>query len=230
MLAPRSLVRLLREGEQALVEQRYADAILTLGAILDDDNPGLPEDLRGQDFFVGPSVRGRYFQTVKSEARRLLGDLGDEAREILEIEYGIPARNALDKALENRDLKEVARVARRYSHTLAGYDAQLLVARQKLAEGLPLAAASLLDSMVTFPAARERYGPELSRLAAICWMMAGRGKCGRAGTRGGRQLFSRAVDHVSRKTHGAWRRSRLAGTTQSSSRTVSGRIEFPTRG
>ncbi len=83
LLAPRALMRLLREGEAAIADGRYADGINALGALLLDDSGELPDDLRGQDFFVEVGARGLYQKSVKGEASPLLSELPPEGRRTL---------------------------------------------------------------------------------------------------------------------------------------------------
>ncbi len=169
LLAPRPLVRLLREGERAIADGRYTDGILAIGALLQDDDESLPSDLRGQDFFLEEGKDGLYSLTIKGEASRLLAELPDEGRRVLEIELGVKARSELNQALADRDLPRVGGVARKFPHTEAGYDAELLVANYKLAAGFPMAAARIFQSLLDAPAARARYGAELAKATAVSW-------------------------------------------------------------
>ena len=66
LMAPRSMTRLLREGEAAIADGRFADGVTALGALLLDDSVDVPEDLRGQDFFVEAGNRGLYQKSVNS--------------------------------------------------------------------------------------------------------------------------------------------------------------------
>ncbi len=172
LLAPRSLTRLLREGEVAIAEGRFADGVSALGAVLLDDSGDLPEDLRGQDFFVEVGTRGLFQKSAKGEAIRLLSALPPEGRQTLQIQYGVTARNELDKAIAAGDFDSISEVARKYVHTEAGYDAQVLIAQHKLASGYPLAAASILQNLLDFPAARSRFGVQLVHATAMAMLQA----------------------------------------------------------
>ena len=175
LLAPRALSRLLREGEQAIKEKRYSEGIAALASLLNSD---LMEesnaDLIGQDYFIEPVRPGYYTKSLKSEAIRLLSQLPEDGRRSLEIQFGVTARQELDKAVTDRDFEAVAVVARKYPHTEAGYDGLVLLAQYKLAAGYPLAAASLLQSMLDYPAAQQRYGVQLASAAALAMRQAGR--------------------------------------------------------
>lgn len=168
---PRALQRLLSEGKSAIAEGRYSDGVAALGAILQDDGDTVPEDLRGQDFFLRPG-NGEVVQSVKGRAVDELNQLPEEGRKNLEIQFGVKARQLLDQAIAQRDMAKIASVARRFVHTEAGYDAMLLEAQYKLTNGHPMAAGSILRSLLSYPAARSRFGAGLVETAAICWLHA----------------------------------------------------------
>lgn len=177
LLAPRPLMRLLREGEIAFQEQRYADGITALSSLLlagdESDDQKLPADVRGQDYFIDQDANGLFHQSLKGKALQLLSQLPPEGRRTLEVQLGVTARRELSAAIAAKDFEQLSEVARRYLHTEAGYDAQVLWAQYKLTSGYPLAAASLLQSLLDYPAARERYGPGLALAAARAWRLAG---------------------------------------------------------
>jgi hypothetical protein len=172
LLAPRALSRLLREGETAIADGRYTEGVRLLGALLQENSEEIPEDLRGQDFFIESAPRGLIQKSVKGEATRLLSLLSEEGRRTLEIQFGVTARKELDNAVAKRDFHGIAEVARKYMHTEAGYDAQILIAQHKLVGGFPLAAAGMFQSLLDYPAARARYGVELVKTAAMAWLQA----------------------------------------------------------
>ncbi|MFO0942645.1 MAG: PQQ-binding-like beta-propeller repeat protein [Pirellulales bacterium] len=166
---PRALQRLLNEGKSAIAEGRYSDGVAALGAILQDDGDTLPEDLRGQDFFLRPG-NGEVVQSVKGRAVEELNQLPEEGRKNLEIQFGVKARQLLDQAIAQRDMSKIANIARKFVHTDAGYDAMLLESQYKLTNGYPLAAASILRSLLSYPAARNRLGVGLAESAVVCWL------------------------------------------------------------
>ncbi len=96
LLAPRPLTRLLREGETAIKENRFSDGIEALGTLLlEEAREDLPEDTLHQDYFNEPAQQGYYRSSVRGKALRLLGSIPEEGRKILEIQYGVSARQAL---------------------------------------------------------------------------------------------------------------------------------------
>lgn len=173
--APRVMLRLLREAEQAIAEERFTDGIAALEQLLrlDSEDPQVDESL-GQDYFLEPKRKGYYNRTIKGEAMRLLGTLPAEGRKSLEIRVGVKARQELDAAVASQTFSAIEAVARDYPHTEAGYDAMVLVAQLRMAEGQPLAAASLLQSLLEYPGARNRFGVKLAEATAIAFRQAGR--------------------------------------------------------
>lgn len=175
LLAPRPLTRLLREGKLAIDEKRYSDGIAALGALLlEEPREDLPDDALHQDFFTEPAGDGYYKTSVRGEALRLLGSIPEEGRKTLEIQYGVAARQALDAAIAARNIDAIVEVTRKYYHTEAGYDASVLLAQDKLIRGFPIAAASILQRLSEFPAARKRFGAQLIGELAAAWVHAGR--------------------------------------------------------
>lgn len=173
LTAPRTMQRLLVEGRTAIDQGRYADGIAALGAILQGEGQDVADDLAGRDFFVDRPVRNLYSKSLKCEAIEALNRLPAEGRKILELQFGVKARQLLAAGIAQRDTLAIAEVARQYVHTQAGYDAMVLVAQLKLTEGYPLAAANVFQSLLDYPAARERYGAPLAFLASTAWLHAG---------------------------------------------------------
>lgn len=173
LLAPRPLLRLLQEGKTAFQEERWADGISALSTLLWSQEDTLPADLRGQDFFIEPPLAGLLNKSVKGEAIRMLSELPAEGRRTLELQFGVTARRELSEAIAARDFERMGEVARKYLHTEAGYDAQVILAQYKLTNGHPLAAAGLLQQLLEYPAARQRYGAGLALATARALRAAG---------------------------------------------------------
>lgn len=194
LLAPRPLTRLLREGQTAIDEKRYSDGIAVLGALLlQEEREDLPEDALRQDFFTESSGDGYYKTSVRGEALRLLGSVPEEGRKTLEIQYGVAARQALQAAAAARDTAAIGEIARKYYHTDAGYDASILLAQDKLIRGFPIAAASILQRLSEFPAARKRFGAQLIGEVASAWVQAGRPDLAAQSLDHGLKLFAGAT-------------------------------------
>lgn len=193
LLAPRALTRLLREGKLAIEEKRYSDGIAALGALLlEEGREDLPEETLRQDYFIEAGGDSYYKSSVRGEALRLLGSIPEEGRKTLEIQYGVAARQSLQAAVAARDIDAIREVTRKYYHTEAGYDASVLLAQDKLVRGFPVAAASILQRLSEFPAARKRFGAQLIGEAAGAWVQAGRMDLAIGVLTQGEQLFAGA--------------------------------------
>ena len=168
--APREKKQMLARAREALDEKRNSDAVEYLGRILvgEDDET---EDERAQDYFIPvPDGTGQW-SSLKTEARRMLGSMPKDGRDIYELQYGARARRMLDDALGSGDAKSLNDVARLYFHTQAGYEAAVLAGRYNLDQGRPLAAALSFERVAETPAAGQ-FEPELSLLLATSWLYA----------------------------------------------------------
>lgn len=173
LLAPRPMQRLLAEGKLAISEERFADAIGAVYALLDEDNGALPKDIRGQDFFLEHPANRPYSMSLKSEAIRILSELPEKGREILELQFGVTAKQSLQQAVEQGDMASVARVARKFPHTEAGYDAKILVAQNNVTRGEARKAATTYQELLGYSASRSRFGVSLAKATAFSWFLAG---------------------------------------------------------
>ena len=175
LIAPRPFMRLLNEGKQALEQKRYSDGIQALGVLLQAESTAdLPADLVGQDFFLEPMQSAFFRSSIKAEATRVLAELDAQGREVLELQYGVTARQALQQAIESQDWESIGDVARRFMHTEAGYDANVLLAEYQAAQGHARTAAGILQRLLRIPSARQRFGVELAVATATAWIQAGK--------------------------------------------------------
>ncbi|MEX0866294.1 MAG: PQQ-binding-like beta-propeller repeat protein, partial [Pirellulales bacterium] len=149
----------LETAAELLKQERYSDAVVDLAYILSEAK---------EDYFFRPEGKGQTFRSLKSEARRMIGDAPVAARESFELQYGTKARRMLDEATEAGDVNNVAEVARRYFHTEAGYQAMVLLGRHHLDHGRTLAAALCFQHVYDTSAATD-FEPALSLMLATCW-------------------------------------------------------------
>ncbi|MFP6667223.1 MAG: PQQ-binding-like beta-propeller repeat protein [Pirellulales bacterium] len=176
----RKMLQKLNNAQKLLEQERYSQAVRALVEILDppkrietaDDG-----DRTDDDYFFksDPELHpgdGRRFSSLKSEARRILGQLPPPARQAYELGFGGLAKRKLQRAIESGDIEAVAEVTRKYFHTQAGYDAMVLLGRYHMDRGRPLAAA-LCFRQVYETQAGTKYEPALSLLTAACWQRAG---------------------------------------------------------
>ena len=175
--APRFVEQELREAERAIAEERMSDAVVRLGELLQrDPSDNAESDLMGQDFFMPTSDQKgmRYSDSKLHRARRLLNELPASALDIYELRYGPLARKYLREAATTRDWQTLRDVRRKYFHTLAGYEASLLLAQNELFTGHPLAASLLLDDVVANMRAINHLGESVKLIHAAAMRQAGR--------------------------------------------------------
>ncbi|MGB7347858.1 MAG: PQQ-binding-like beta-propeller repeat protein [Pirellulaceae bacterium] len=175
--APRHIEQELREADRAIAEERMSDAVVRLGDLLQRESIDAAEaDLSGQDFLIRPqgNFETRYSESMLHRARRLIGELPVSAIEIYELRYGPLARKTLDEAAVDRNWEAVRDVRRKYFHTLAGYEASLLLAQHELHAGHPLGASLLLDDVVASQRATTHLGESVKMIHASSMQLAGR--------------------------------------------------------
>ncbi len=171
MQPPRSVRQQLDEAERAIAEQRYSEAILSLGKMLqrsvDRDER---DDLSGQDFFldIDPEATDTVVKdSMLRKAEELLGGLPESALEIYELNYGAVAQRELDAATAGRDWRALREIVRRYYHTPAGYQAAYLLGQHYLRSGSPRAASVLLQRLAAQRRAATLLGSQLDLALAV---------------------------------------------------------------
>ncbi len=177
MPAPRALRQQLSRAQAAIAEERYADAVESLGGILNGESvdPELKNN-RGElfdDFFLPIENEGEAQTSLKTQALQMLGAMPEKGRRLYEVNFGSDARAMLDAALAEGNVPKLTEVARRYFHTKAGYEAAILLGRLNIDQGRPLAAALAFKRVAEVPTAAAQYDPELSLLLATSWQFAG---------------------------------------------------------
>lgn len=161
--ADRTSLLWLSDARQLLEQQRYAEAVRLLGAILE-----APED-----YFFQNDRSSSVHRSLKAEAQALLGGMPRQGRDLYELQYGARARKMLAEAARAGDTARLAEVSRRFFHTLAGYEATLLLGLHYLDHGSPLAGALTLRRLQVSSPEAARFEPTLSLAVATCWMRAG---------------------------------------------------------
>ena len=143
--------------------QRYSDAVEYLGKLLK-----LPEDC-----LIPKEENGLSYRGLKSAVVELIGQMPQTGRQLYDMFCGRDAKQMLDDALATGDTNKLARVAARYFHTEAGYDATFLLGLNYLDHGAPLAAALTLRKLAEFPDAADRFEPALTLALASAWLQVG---------------------------------------------------------
>ncbi len=175
MLAPREYQQQLRKAEDAIEREQYSEAIQALAQLLEPSpipNAGLVEGVQ-EDFFIGHPGDAQLSSSLRTEARRLLGRLPARGKALYRLNYGAEAQRRFDEALREHDDRLLSEVAWRYFHTDAGYLANLLLGRDHLDRGRPLAASMCFARLAESPDALAKFDPELSLLLATSWHQSG---------------------------------------------------------
>ena len=174
---PRSINQKLKDAEEAIAEERYSDAVVTLGDLLERDLDAADDPtVAGQDFFleIQDSDQQRLDKSFLRFCRSLVGSLPDAALGTYELRYGALAQQLLEAATKTRDWKQLREVRRKYFHTKAGYQASLLLAQRELHLGHPLAASLLLDDVAASQNAMNELGDGMLVMHAVACRLAGR--------------------------------------------------------
>jgi outer membrane protein assembly factor BamB len=153
----------LEAAEEMIGERRYGESVRYLGSLLEGS----------EDFFFRPEGSGTVYRSLKGEAGRLIASLPPEGRESYELQFGAKARRMLETAVATGNQADLAEVSRRFFFTQAGSEASLLLARQHLDGGQPLAAALLFARLHDTPDLARRFEPTLSLYLATAWLRAG---------------------------------------------------------
>jgi len=154
--------RQMDRGRRLVAEQRWSDAATLFDEILASDS----------DSFFRADRQQRTWQSIKSQAHRLIGSLPKPGREAYELQFRARAERLLEQAVAANDGAGIVAVARRWFHTPAGLRATLLAAIESLEANQPLAAAAWLDRLALVDEAAA-FEPTLSVMRAVAWLRAG---------------------------------------------------------
>lgn len=157
-LTDRETLRKMTRAEELLTEQRFSEAVLYLGSILDG----------GEDYFYRPQQDSTNYRSVKVRALELIGSMPEEGRAAYELQYGADAKRLLDEATSTGSAAKLEEVARRFFHTQAGYESMHRLAMHHLDHDRPLAAALCLQRLRAASDHAARFEPMLSFKLAIC--------------------------------------------------------------
>ncbi|MEM0927028.1 MAG: PQQ-binding-like beta-propeller repeat protein, partial [Planctomycetota bacterium] len=170
---PRSLRQLLKDAEEAIEQERYSDAVVGLGDLLErTTDPTDEREVARQDYFLEEADGKK--QSFLRRCRELLGSLPESALQTYELRYGALAEQLSQEAAVDRDWNKLREVRRRYFHTAAGYRATILLAQKELADGHPLAASLILDDLVEVSRARAELGESMSAIHRVACRLSGR--------------------------------------------------------
>ncbi|REJ90968.1 MAG: hypothetical protein DWQ35_15350 [Planctomycetota bacterium] len=173
------LVSVLQSPEDYLFSRRQPRRTAPNGTGGNADRPAGNAPRRGFQPVPARSRRrttlraARQLISLKREARRLLGQLPDEARRAYELQYGESAARRLEAAVVARDKSAIAEVARLFPHTQAGQESLILLGYDQVNRGHYLGAAlsfgEARDSVAAAP-----FEPMLSLMLWSCWQRSNR--------------------------------------------------------
>jgi len=159
----RSKSRGIATAAERIAAGEYSQAIRFLDEVLAAE----------EDAFVGRAA-GQELIGLKLRALQMIGALQPAGREAYQTTFGPEAQRSLKEALAAGDLDRLRRVANRFFFTPAGYEATLLLAQIQADRGQHFAAARSYQQLLDAPDATARFDPQLSVLAAVNWLAAGR--------------------------------------------------------
>jgi outer membrane protein assembly factor BamB len=174
------LIQRLEQARQLLAprdpnEKADESQAMRLLQSLLDEGTSAEEAAETDDVFLETPAGERRVveQSLKREARRLLGEMSAQGRQAYEVLIGKVARVQLEAALAAVDWLEIEEVARRFFHTSAGYEATITLGLRELDLGEPVAAAARFQEVHDWPHARAAREPLLSLRLALAWRLAG---------------------------------------------------------
>lgn len=161
----RELMRQLEIVRKRVGNKFDAEAAANLGTML--------EKADVKDFFLRPDAQGNAQQSYRSELRRLIGSLSEDARASYELQFGPQARRMLSEGVAAGDLTTIQAVVRLYYHTAAAQQALFLLGQFHLDGNRPREAAMCLTKLTQYPDQGQTYEPALSLKLASAWFLAG---------------------------------------------------------
>lgn len=114
---------LLNSAQTRMEHGQYPEAVEILQSLLDQSAESV---IQGND--------GQY-RSVRWLTHRRIFDLPDQAKQFYEKTYGPLAQKMLDEAYRNSDFSKIRKIAERYFHTQAGYEAANRIAAYHVDQG-----------------------------------------------------------------------------------------------
>jgi hypothetical protein len=103
MTAPREVEALLSDAQEAIDAKQWVEASVALGQLLGIEE-NAPEGNSGDDYFLSQAERSKDGpKTVLGRVKQILDNLPEEAKQAIELRYGVRAKQLLDQAVESDD-------------------------------------------------------------------------------------------------------------------------------
>ncbi len=165
--APRELQRLLDEVDSAIEQKQWGEATQGLGILLGIEPQVGSRQVSSQDFFLFEGEgKNKTQRSLRAAVLNRFRDLPEDGNKVLELRFGVTARQLLDQAAEKQDWFAIQKIVRDFVFTAAGRDAAWIVAEHRIEQGELEAALFLLTDLLESPTARAQFGPALGVLAA----------------------------------------------------------------
>jgi hypothetical protein len=152
----------LSDAASLLKEKKWADSLGLLKSLLEEE-----------DSYVPTENNKALWSGIRTKAQQLIGSMPPEGLDAYERLFGNRAQFELDAAVESGDTEKLAKVARNYFHTKAGYQAMNRLGMYHLDQGQPFAAARCFERLRKIDRVAKMMEPMLSFKTAVCWLRAG---------------------------------------------------------
>lgn len=161
----RGVMQAMLDAQQAIRQQQYARAVMSLQNILDH-----PEDYFLRRDFHDKNVQ---YPGIRGQTHRIIAELPAEGKAAYELQFGATARARLNEALAADNFEKLAEVVRRYQMTAAGFDALQKLAASCFDHDRLFEAAMIYESMIDHPSTNKELNASLLVRAAYVWQLAG---------------------------------------------------------
>ena len=169
----RTLLRGIATARERISQGEYTQAIRFLNDVLGQEEDSF--EASGAQTDPKPATRPNrpQYTGLKETARHMIRNLPPAGRAAYELAYRAHAQRLLQGAIQSGSIDQLARIARQYFYTPAGYEATYLYAQNETDHGRHLAAALAYRQLLDTPEAARRFQPQLSILSALSWLAAG---------------------------------------------------------
>ncbi len=117
--APREFERLFDEAEEAMNREAWTEASLAIGILLGIDEAADQMDGAGQDYFSAAADAENVTGSLKSKALQLIDQFPEAGNKVIELRYGLVAKQALEEAIVQANWPGIRTVIQKFSFTEA---------------------------------------------------------------------------------------------------------------
>ena len=157
----RESLKSLKSAQDAVANERYAEAVVELRKILDAT--------AGDGFLPRDSLYGSQ-RTIKSEAIRLLDAFPADARQLYDMQCNAEVEHILSEAIQRGDRRALAEIAQSHFPSRIAADLVMLLVHDALDRGEPLESLAWLRYLETAPGAAKTREVEIALVRAACYL------------------------------------------------------------